>query len=174
MNGAGAEAPAPASFAFFAGTPTRLTVALRLDAPPEAVAAFHRDVRNLPRISPGPTRIIAATVPSRAGDLQVIELGIWPLRTRVHARVIEAGPRRIVDVLERGPFAHFRQSRRIIPAGAGTVLVDTVEFRFRGGGRLGKLFDLIAVRPILRLMFAVRHRRTRRLLEGGRRRARRT
>lgn len=166
MDGVGAEAPAPAPSAFSPQHPTRLTVALRLRASAEAVVAFHSDIRNLPRITPGRARILRATVPSRPGDLQIIELGVWPLTMRLHARILDVTASRIVDVLEGGPFAFFRQSRRIVPVPTGAILIDTVEFRFREG-RLGTLFDVIAVRPVLHLLFAERHRRTRALLEGG-------
>jgi ligand-binding SRPBCC domain-containing protein len=137
----------------------------RLMAGPDRVFAFHADARNLPRLMLGPVRVLSAPTPSRAGDRQIIRLGLPPLAVEWHARIEEvAPPVRIVDVQERGPFKQWRHTHLIVPAGEASVLVDTVEFRLFPG-RLGRLLDRTFTATALRLVFTERHRRTRRILE---------
>lgn len=125
---------------------------------------FHLDVQNLPRLTPGPARIVSAPRPTRAGDRQVIAIGVRPLAVRWHARIVAVEPPfRIVDVQERGPFRAWRHTHVVIPGSTGAVLVDVVEFRLFSG-RLGWLIDATVVAAGMRLMFAFRHRRTRRML----------
>ena len=135
---------------------------------PTDVFDFHLDVRNLPRLTPGRSRIVSASRPTREGDLQVIEIGAGPLVVRWHARIVAVEPPlRLVDVQDRGPFRSWRHTHAVIPDGAGAVLVDVVEFRFFPG-RFGRLVDGTIVAAVLRLMFAVRHSRTKQLLRSRR------
>lgn len=148
-------------------TPPRVVVtsAARFAAPPEQVFAFHADVRNLPRLTPGPARILSAPVPTRGGDLQVIELGVPPFALQWHARVTRfEPPHTLADEQARGPFRHWRHIHAVVPVRGGSLLVDTVEFALLPG-RLGRLLDRLVVGAVLRLLFVERHRRTRRLLQ---------
>lgn len=141
-----------------------MATAIRLRQDARRVFTFHADVQNLPRLTPGPARIVRAPVPAREGDVQVIEIGAGPLRRRWHARIVRFDPpRTIVDEQERGPFRYWRHTHAVIPEGDGAMLVDVVAFRLLPG-RAGRLLDALVVAPALRLLFAERHRRTRRLL----------
>ena len=165
---AGGKALPPASPARRPRRFTAVVTSVQLRASAEQVFAFHADVRNLPRLTPSPLRVLHAPVPTRAGDLQVLELGPAPLRRRWHARVVRFDPpRSMVDVQERGPFRLWRHTHAVIPEPGGARLVDAVEFRLLSGP-LGPLLDALVVAPLLRLLFAERHRRTRRYLERSR------
>ena len=149
------------------GGPVVVMTALRLSAPAERVFAFHADVRNLPRLTPGPARIVSASVPTRQGDVQVIELGRSPLSLRWHARIERYQPPvLVVDVQERGPFRFWRHTHLVRANGSGSVLIDRVEFRLVPG-RVGRLIDSLLVAPALRMVFALRHARTRRIVTAG-------
>ena len=139
-----------------------------IGAPPEQVFRFHADVRNLPRVTPGPMRVRPNAQPSAPGDLQVIQFGLPPLAVRWHARIVHVDPpQAIVDVQERGPFRLWRHTHTVEATAGGARLEDTVEFCLIPG-RAGLVLDRLMVAPLLRLLFAVRHRRTRMLLEGHR------
>ncbi len=164
-GGVGVMALSPASPVPTSPGTTTFRTRRRIDATPEQVFAFHADVRNLPRLTPGPARVISAPVPSACGDLQVLELGRWPLALRWHARITRfESPRLMTDEQERGPFRVWRHTHTVIPDRHGALLTDTVQFSLLGG-RVGRALDVMLVMPLLRLLFAERHRRTRRLLE---------
>jgi ligand-binding SRPBCC domain-containing protein len=170
MGGVGGKAlpPAPPTFlsSSHAGHPVRVTRSVRLNASPRRVFEFHADVRNLPRLTPGPARIVRASIPSRVGDVQVIEIGVRPFAARWRARIVRFDPPRVVvDVQAQGPFRYWRHTHTVRPEGAGARLVDRVEFRLLPG-RLGRLVDTLVVAPALKLLFVERHRRTRRYLDG--------
>lgn len=142
-----------------------ITSATKLAVPAERTFALHADVRNMPKLTPPPgARVLRAPTPTREGDVQVIELGPrWAaIRWVAHVTHFEP-PRLMVDQQRRGPFRRFRHAHVVIPDGAHSVLVDHVDFRLFGGP-LGPLLDRLLVAPALRIMFAERHRRTRRLL----------
>ena len=144
--------------------PVTVTATTRLNADPERVFTFHADARNLPRLMLGPVRLLRAPVPSRPGDLQIIRLGLPPFSLEWHARIEDiVPPARLTDVQERGPFRHWRHTHLVVPAAGGAALVDTVQFRLLPG-RWGRLLDRTLVAAALRLLFAERHRRTRRIL----------
>jgi ligand-binding SRPBCC domain-containing protein len=152
-----------------ADAPVTVTATTRFDANPARVFAFHADARNLPRLLPGPVRLLQASTPSRPGDLQIVRLGVPPCSLEWHARIEEVvPPERLTDVQERGPFRTWRHTHLVEPAAGGAALRDTVQFRLLPG-RLGRLLDGMVVATALWLLFAERHRRTRRIL--GRRRA---
>jgi ligand-binding SRPBCC domain-containing protein len=166
-GGVGVMAPPPAPPAYTGlmnHKPVRVTSTTGLDAPPERVFAFHADVRNLPRITPGPARTNSAASPTHEGAIQVIEIGVRPFTLRWHARITRFEPPvRLVDEQLRGPFRHWRHTHTIVAAGRGAILVDRVEFRMIPG-RFGRTIDQLVVAPALQILFAVRHARTRRIL----------
>jgi len=146
---------------------TTVTATMTLAAPVDRVFAFHADVRNLPRLTPGPARIISAPVPTAEGDLQQIALGVPPLTLRWDARIVRFDPPRlVVDEQERGPFRAWRHTHAVIPLASGALLVDSVDFRFFPG-RVGGMLDRLVAAPVLRLLFAVQHARTRRIFAEG-------
>lgn len=143
-----------------------LIVAARFAASPETVFAFHTDARNLVRLSRPPARfyLVSAPRPTRIGDLQRFRIGLWPFTRRWHARIVAFDPgHSFTDVQEEGPFAFWRHSHVVFPDGAGTVLIDCVEFA-SGRSLPARLFDRLVLLPLLRRAFADRHRRTRALL----------
>lgn len=147
-----------------------VTSALRLPVSADETFAFHADVRNLPRLTPPPgARLLTAPAPTRAGDVQVIEIGprVFPVRWVAHIVAFEP-PRLMIDEQRRGPFKTFRHAHIVIPDGDGSVLVDAVEFQFFDGPG-GALLDQLLVAPLLRLLFAARRRRTRALLAAPKR-----
>src|SRR5215216_2111387 len=137
-----------------------MTAVTWLEASPEAVFAFHADARNLSRLLPGPARLVRAPVPTRAGDRQIIRLGVRPFALEWHARITGfSAPTTLTDVQERGPFHLWRHTHKVLPARGGAMLVDYVEFRLLPG-RLGRLADRLLMAPMLPLLFIERHRRT--------------
>ena len=144
-----------------------VTAAVRLPVGCERAFALHTDVRNLPLLSPPGVRVLRARVPTRQGDAQVLALGPRPAAIRWVAWVETLEPPRLmVDVQRSGPFRRFRHARVIVPDGEQCVLVDVVEFRFFPG-RAGAVLDGLLVSPTLRLLFAIRHRRTLALLRSS-------
>ena len=132
----------------------------------EALFEFHMNPLNLPLISPSfpPVSLLSPSKRADAGDLQVIRLGGRRLGITWHARVtcVLAG-RMIEDVQERGPFRSWRHQHRVASAKGGSVLSDVVSFRLIPTP-VGEFLEYLAVRPLLIAMFAVRHRKTRRVL----------
>lgn len=140
-----------------------MRASLRLAASPERVFAFHADVRNLPLLMPAPTRILAAPTPTSAGDRQLMEFRLGPIRQRWLARIQHfEPPRRMVDEQLQGPFRFWRHTHSVLPSAGGALLRDVVRFRFMPGP-VGHALDMIVVAPVIRLLFAERHRRTRRI-----------
>ena len=144
-----------------------VTAAVRLPVSAEAAFAFHSDVRNLLRLMPFGVRLrSAATSPTRQGDCHVLLIGFGPLARPWLARVerLEEG-RLLIDVQEEGPFRRFRHAHLFLPAAEGSVMIDAIDFRLLPDP-LGLLLDGLVVAPAVRLVFAWRQRRTRRLLAG--------
>ena len=165
-GGAGVMAlsPAPPTPSF--SSAARVTSSVLIAARPADVFRFHADARNLPRVTPGPVRVRSAARTSERGDLQVIELGRPPLMLRWHARIVYVEPpRQIIDVQEQGPFRLWQHTHTVEAVAGGARLEDMVEFRLTPGPA-GRAVDALVVAPLLRVLFAVRQRRTRRLLEG--------
>jgi uncharacterized protein (TIGR01777 family) len=96
------------------------------------------------------------------GSRLVMEIRKGPVRKRwvaVHSGY-EPG-RRFVDTQESGPFAFWRHTHTVEPAGDdGCTLEDAVEYALPGGGLPTRLGAPVARRTLGR-MFAFRHQRTR-------------
>jgi ligand-binding SRPBCC domain-containing protein len=142
-----------------------VTAATRLPVPAGRAFALHMDVRYLPRLTPPPgLRVVRATTPTRAGDVQVLNLGPrWASMRWVAVIEVCEPPRLLIDSQRRGPFRRFRHAHLVVPDGDACVLVDTVDFRLFPG-RVGAVLDVLLIGPALKLLFAERHRRTRALL----------
>ncbi len=142
-----------------------------LDAAPETVFRFHEDPRNLRRISPPfvTARILRAGSRARVNEEFELELGLIGVAlTRWLGVWREAEPaRRLVDEARRSPFAFFRHQHEFEPVSREpggsprTRMTDLVTYRLPGGS-IGKLLGETAVRALLVLAFADRHRRTQR------------
>lgn len=144
----------------------RVVIASPMPVSADELVRFHRDVRNLARISP-PFPRLTIEAPRRlsiAGDVQRIRMKLPCRELRWDATIVEVVPgRRMVDVQRGGPFRSWRHQHVALPRDGGSLLADVLDFRFFPG-RIGRLLDVALVAPVLRLQFADRHRRTRRLL----------
>ena len=152
---------------------TRIALATTVDAPRAAVYAFHRDTRNVARISPPGTQVLSVEgdFPLELGGEIRIAIRILPLPMvqRWHMRVAElVEPSLVVDEMLSGPFATWRHEHRFSPAdGDRTLLEDVVTYTVPFG-LPGRLVDALVLRHLLKLSFRLRHRRTAAVL--GRRR----
>lgn len=150
---------------------------VRIEAPIEAVFGFHSTVEGLLAVTPGwmNLRHEWSRGPDGTPDpdrldvgsevcLTMRPLGVGP-RTRWTSRIVdreqEDGRAMFRDVMVEGPFPHWVHTHRFEADGSGTVLTDVVEYELPLAPRpLSPLG-----RPFLEILFAYRHRRTRRLLE---------
>lgn len=131
---------------------------------------FHRDVANLGRISPPIPRfeLIGEPKPTELGDEQTFRLSLGPVGVRWRALVTRVDPGRLIeDTQLDGPFRSWRHQHRFSNEGEGSRLTDAVSFRLIPT-RAGEFAEWLLVRPGIRLMFAWRHWKTRRLLTGSR------
>jgi ligand-binding SRPBCC domain-containing protein len=139
-------------------------------APLAVVAAFHRDTRVLPRLTPPPifVQVHSAGAPA---DGAVVDLTLWfgplPLRWQaVHSRVDPLHG--FTDVLQRGPMALWQHTHRFDVTDPSTTRIsEHILYAYHAGwrGLAGRLlFNPLA----LRLLFLYRSIVTRWALERGR------
>ncbi len=132
----------------------------------EELFELHMDAGNLPAISPPfpPVRLLSAPKRAEPGDLQVIRFGWGRLGANWEARILRVVAGRLLeDVQERGPFREWRHQHRVVAVEGGAELTDAVSFRLLPGP-VGEFIEFYVVRPFIKAMFVVRHRRTARLL----------
>jgi hypothetical protein len=142
-----------------------------LDAPIEAVYAFHENPHNLTKISPSSLRVrrIEANHEAVAGETFRIEAsqffvpikweGVWDRAEH---------PVALWDRALESPFARFRHQHifESIDIGARTRMTDRVEYALPGGA-LGRLLSETVVRVVFGVTFAARHRATRDYFAGS-------
>lgn len=151
-------------------SPCRFTRSTLLDAPVGTVFAFHANPHNIHVISPPfqRARVLRAEREARVGEefeLEVRLFGVLTMRWLGRWRTVQT-PGLLADEALRGPFAEFVHEHRFEPAGEGkTRMTDAVTYRFPGGWA-GKVFGETLGRIQFALMFADRHRRTRRWARG--------
>lgn len=137
----------------------------RIEAPAAVVFGYHLRPGAFERLLPpgDGTRVLARSGSIDRDDMRV-ELSVpmfGPLRGRwvVRHEGYEAG-RRFVDVIERGPFRHWRHEHLVEPIDETSCeLIDSIEFVLPGGPighRVGAPLALGRLRP----MFDHRHRIT--------------
>jgi len=135
----------------------------------EELFDFHADVSNLARISPPLPRfeLLSEATESVEGDAQVFRLAVGPMGATWHARLTRVRrPYLIEDTQESGPFRSWRHQHRISPEDEGRArLTDVVSFRLLPTP-VGEFIEYFFVRPGILGMFALRHRRTARILAG--------
>lgn len=129
-----------------------------IDAPVARVFEFHQRDDALTLLSPPfpPVKI------ERTGGLEIgarVVLRSGPFRWVARHTNFEEH-RLFVDEQIEGPFLLWVHRHEFEDLGVGTRLTDRVEYRMRGGP-LGNL----AIRPMLALLFAYRHRITKRECE---------
>lgn len=137
------------------------------EASADALFAFHRDARNLGRMSPPIPRFALLSDPGRSelGDEQSFRLSIGPFATTWTARVTRLAPGRLLeDTQLSGPFLRWRHQHRVRAEDGGSRLTDAVAFRALPT-RAGEVAEYFLVRPALKLLFVWRHWQTRRVLK---------
>ena len=135
-----------------------------IDAPVETVFAFHERPDALELLTPRwpPVTVLRRPTSLAAGTVVELRIGIWPLAVKWVARHVSYERNELfVDEQRSGPFAHWVHTHRFTPEGAGTRLLDTVEYALFGGAVAETLLGWL-VRRQLRGMFAHRHAVTRR------------
>lgn len=142
-----------------------------LDAPIEAVYAFHENPHNLVKISPDSLRVhrIEANPEAVAGETFTLEASqfLIPIRWRgVWDRADH--PTLLADRALHSPFAYFRHEHRFesIDIGRRTRMTDHLEYALPGGC-LGRVVGSTIMRVILAILFAARHRATRKYFTGS-------
>ena len=127
--------------------------------PVDEVFAFFSDAGNLeaitPRqlnfriLTPGPIRLAAGA----RIDYQLKLYGV-PLKWATLIEIWEP-PRQFVDVQLRGPYRVWRHTHRFVSEGAGTRIVDDVEYQLPLGP-LGRLVDALWTRREVARIFSYR------------------
>ncbi|HYP27210.1 MAG TPA: SRPBCC family protein [Blastocatellia bacterium] len=132
-----------------------------IDAPPEAVFAFHERPGIVEKLTPPWERIemLEAAPDLKPGTRTVFKVFLGPIPRLWVAEHTEYIPDRLfADVQREGPFAYWYHRHIFEPTGRGTTLMrDDVEYALP----LSRVSDLIAgrfVRAKLQRMFDYRHR----------------
>ena len=139
---------------------------VELDAPVEEVCAFHGEVHNGGKSSPGwkkGTGERGERTPRVGAEFEIVIrfFGLLPMRWRGVWHEVSA-PDALVDQALKSPFAFWRHHHKFHALSASrTRMTDRVEYLFPGG-LLGKWFGETFGRLQFHLMFADRHARTRR------------
>ncbi len=141
---------------------------VEINAPIEVVFDFHTDTRNLPLISPP---YLKAKIIKQEGEGlgKRIELVISQFGIIRNAWVVEISeydrPKRITDLVVKGPMKYFRHERTFTSPKQGvTILQDRLEYELPLGF-LGKIADAIGGKFFIGMMFAYRHKKTKEILE---------
>jgi ligand-binding SRPBCC domain-containing protein len=138
-----------------------------IDAPAEAVFAFHERPDALEQLTPPwePVRIVERVGQGlEAGVRVTLEMRLGPVPLRwVAEHVAYDPPRMFKDVARSGPFRRWEHEHRVEPAGKGAWLVDRVEYELPLEP-LGRVAGFL-VRRRLERMFAYRHDVTKRACE---------
>ena len=148
----------------------RLEFAAEIDAPLEAVWAFHDTVESMPKITPPQTKVRILGEPGAMAKgtrftLVVRQPPIFlPLRWETIITEYDP-PHRFVDEQGKGPFAHWHHEHLFEQAPRGRTLVRDIVTYTPPFGPLGVIADWLFIRRQLNALFRYRHRQTRRLLE---------
>lgn len=136
--------------------------AFTVDAPLEAVAAFHNDTSALKKLTPPPTIVQLHSIePLAEGSVSKFTLWVGPLPLRWTAVHRDVSDRGFTDVQAEGPAAKWEHTHQFVPLDAGTTEVrEHIEFEHRPGLR-GLLTRILFSRPNLLLMFTYRRLVTR-------------
>jgi len=150
-------------------TPLVFQTSSRIRASVEALFGFHQDPANLHRINPPGVRVSGLRLPPewKAGACLGVSVSILGVLRQDWEVCLEevSPPVRLVDVALRGPYRSWRHVHELREIGPGvSLLTDRVEY-VPPWGALGRWLDLCVFRPQLAVMFAWRHRQTRRILE---------
>lgn len=147
----------------------RIEQRIVISAPIERVFHFHDDTRNLLRITPPSIKVSIETMGKPGLGYEVVlkvrQFGIFTMRWKV--RITEYVPPALMsDEQVSGPFAYWKQTRRLREVDGGTELTDIVEYR-PPFGVLGRIANALVIRRQVLEMFAYRQATTKRLLESA-------
>ncbi len=145
----------------------RIEQRIVIAAPIDRVFHFHDDTRNLLRITPTSIKVTIETmgVPGLGYEvvLKVRQFGLFTMRWRV--RITEYEPPTLMsDEQVSGPFAYWKQTRRLREVDGGTELTDIVEYR-APFGVLGRIANALVIRRQVLEMFTYRQQMTKQILE---------
>lgn len=139
-----------------------------VNAPLEAVRAFHSRSASMGSITPPPIIVQVHRAPPMLdeGDEMAFTLWMGPLPVRWTAQFSDVGPGGFTDTMVRGPFTRWEHRHSFVPIDdLRTEVIDTLQIepsRHWFWGLVGR--SMIAGLPLL---FAWRARRTRALLESS-------
>lgn len=109
----------------------RFTFRTRIDAPPEAVAEWHKNPLALERLSPPFDGVERDSDPEsiREGMIAKLKMSVGPVKQRWTAEHKQVARLSFVDEQVSGPFRMWRHAHRFLPDGTGAcVLEDDVAF----------------------------------------------
>ena len=134
-----------------------------VDAPLDAVRAFHGDTAALRLLSPPGTFVrLHAIEPLAEGSVSRFTLWLGPLPVPWTAVHRDVGERGFTDVQAAGPAASWAHTHSFVPLGDGRTRVDdSIEFAHKPG-LAGLLTRVLFSWPNLRFLFAWRAFATRR------------
>lgn len=141
-----------------------------VDAPLDAVWAFHEDPEALPKVMTGPVRMRVHGVerPIKPGSLIRMSMHVGPIALPWHVRVFKrVEGRMFTDVQDGavGPFKRWVHTHAFEAVDAArTRIKDRIEYE-PPLGVLGRIGDALFGRIAMQLMFIGRRDATRRLLE---------
>ncbi len=138
-------------------------------APIEQVFHFHDDTRNLLRITPPSIKVAIETMGEPGLGYEVVlkvrQFGIFTMRWKV--KITEyTSPTLMSDEQVSGPFAYWKQTRRLRNVEGGTELTDIVEYQ-PPFGILGRIANALVIRNQVQQMFTYRQAATKRILESA-------
>jgi len=131
---------------------------------PEAVFRFFGEARNLEAITPPWLRfevLTPAPIEMQTGTLIDYRIRVHGIPVRWQTEILDWNPpHRFVDVQRRGPYTRWHHTHTFVELDGGTMCVDQVQYRPRGGALMNWLF----VRRDVEKIFAYRAMRLRDLI----------
>ncbi len=147
----------------------RIEQTVVIDAPIERVFHFHDDTNNLLKITPPNIKVSIETMgnPGLGYEvtLKIRQFASFVMRWHVKITAYQP-PVLMVDEQVRGPFASWKQTRRLQTVNGKTELTDIVEYE-APFGVLGRIANALVIRRQVEAMFAFRQAATKRLLESA-------
>lgn len=141
---------------------------IEIAAEQDVVYSFHTNPSNLARITPSNFKVdILEAGPPEEGTEVILRVKPIPfISQKWHLRFdVFEPPRRLGDVMLKGPFRHWKQTREFVPLSNGkTLLNDIIEYELPFGP-LGRLAHRLFIGRQIDEMFTYRHRQAKKLLE---------
>jgi len=145
---------------------TRVVFESRIEASPARVFAFHERPDAFRLLTPwwSAARVVRPAASLRPGERALLVVGWGPLAQEWEAvHDVYAPPDYFEEHQLRGPFRRWRHRHLMLADGTGCRLRDELDFAAPGGPLVDRLLAL----SFLRVLFAYRHRVTRRALAAG-------